>query len=56
MEKLLASWDGDESRRLESAHRWEGTAMEAIDALSALLGEVDLAGSGPVLVSQRART
>jgi hypothetical protein len=43
IEKLLASWHSDDSRGLESAYLWEDAAMDAIDALSALLGAVDLA-------------
>lgn len=65
IERLLASWQSHDSRGLESAYLWEDAAMEAIDALSVLLGAVDLAEttdaaesgeSGPRMISQRSRT
>jgi hypothetical protein len=56
IDKLLTTWHAGPSRALESAPLWEDAALEAIDALSALLGEVDLAHAGPVLISQRSRT
>lgn len=64
IERLLASWDSDTARGLEAAHLWEDAAMDAIDALSVLLGAVDLAESSepaqsataaPRLISPRAR-
>jgi hypothetical protein len=52
IDTLLASWRDDRSD-LHSAHVWEAHAMDVIDGLSALLADLDLARSEPLLISQR---
>jgi hypothetical protein len=52
VDTLLASWREDDGD-LDAAHQWEVNAMDAIDALSALLAALDLARTGPLLINQR---
>lgn len=52
LERLLEQWSADDLAGTTSAYLWDTTAMEAIDALSTLLAQVDLA-HGPQLISQR---
>ncbi|GAA1438682.1 hypothetical protein GCM10009641_44480 [Mycobacterium cookii] len=52
LQRLLEQWRADDVAGTTTAYLWDTTAMEAIDALSTLLAQVDLA-HGPPLISQR---